>query len=84
VGDAVEATSCGRSGLPVPRRRTFASGILPFAHSEETFAAQSLLRSVSYAGSRARATPTLRTVFEVLGEVLGAPGYQFAWCSLRL
>jgi len=52
------------SGLPVPRRRTFATGILPFAHSEETFASQSLLRSVSYAGSRGTGNPDLAVRFQ--------------------
>jgi len=49
----------------MPRRRTFAVGILPSAHSEETFAPQSLLRSVSYAGSRSTCNPDLNPVVEV-------------------
>ena len=34
--DGAEATPTGGSGLPIPRRRTFATGIVPCAHSEET------------------------------------------------
>ncbi len=59
--DVAEAASPGRSGLPMPRRRTFAPGILPCAPSEETFASQSLLRSVSYAGSRSTGNPDHKT-----------------------
>jgi hypothetical protein len=42
----------------VPRRRTLTQGILPFVRSEETSLPPSWLRSVSYAGSVARATPS--------------------------
>jgi hypothetical protein len=47
------------SGLPVPRRRTFAQGILPFAHSDAAFASPSWLRSAAYAGSRGTGSPEL-------------------------
>ena len=52
-----EAPSTGRSGLPTPRRRTFAAGILPFAHSDADIAPQSLLRLSAYAGSRGMGNP---------------------------
>jgi len=39
------------SGLPVPRRRTFAPGILPFAHS--------MLPALRHPGSARPATPAL-------------------------
>ena len=44
--------------MPTPRRRTFAAGILPFAHSDAARAAQSLLRLSAYAGSRGVGTPS--------------------------
>ena len=62
---SAEAVPTGGSGLPVPSRRTFAAALQAFAHSEETFASQSLLRSVSYAGSRGTGNPDLNTVVEV-------------------
>jgi hypothetical protein len=36
----------------VPRRRTFATGILPVAHSDAAYASPSWLRLAAYAGSR--------------------------------
>jgi hypothetical protein len=44
---------------PVPRRRTFASGILPAAHSNAACASPSWLRLASYAGSRGTGSPSL-------------------------
>ncbi len=45
------------AGLPVPRRRTFAEGILPSAHSDADYAPQSLLRLSAYAGSQGMGSP---------------------------
>jgi len=42
--------------MPESHRRTFATGILPFAHSDADCASQSLLRLSAYAGSVIRAT----------------------------
>jgi hypothetical protein len=47
------------SGLPVPRRRPFASGILPSAHSDAAIASPSWLRLAAYAGSRGTGSPEL-------------------------
>jgi len=44
----------------VPSRRTFAPGIVPAAHSEETSLPPSALRSVSYAGSIGTGSPSRR------------------------
>jgi hypothetical protein len=42
----------------MPRRRTFASGILPFAHSELTALRPSWASLVSYAGSQGMGNPS--------------------------
>jgi len=55
----------------MPRRRTFASCILPCAHSDADGAAQSLLRLSAYAGSRSTGNPDLNTVVEVPVVVFG-------------
>jgi hypothetical protein len=47
------------SGPPVPRRRPFASGILPVAHSDAAGASPSWLRLAAYAGSRGTGSPSL-------------------------
>jgi|688.fasta_scaffold47108_2 hypothetical protein len=46
-------------GLPVSRRRTFAAGILPFAHSDAAYASPSWLRLAAYAGSGIRGPRSL-------------------------
>jgi hypothetical protein len=51
------AWACGGSGLPMPRRRTFAEGIVPSALSDAAGASQSLLRLAAYAGDGAWAAP---------------------------
>ncbi len=43
---------CAGEWPPMPRRRTFARGILPLTHSDADFASASCLRSSSHAGSR--------------------------------
>jgi hypothetical protein len=47
------------SGLPMPRRRTFATDILSFAPSDAACASPSWLRWASYAGSRGTGSPSL-------------------------
>jgi len=47
------------SGLPTPRRRTLASGILPFGSLGTAFAPPSWLSLGSYAGSRGMGNPSL-------------------------
>ena len=54
-----------RSGLPMPHRRTFAAGILPFAHSMLTSLSPSMAALVSNAGFRARAAPRRLHVAQV-------------------
>lgn len=44
--------------MPTPRRRTFATGIVPSAHSDADYAPQSLLRLSAYAGSWGTGTPS--------------------------
>jgi len=51
-----------RPGLPVPRRRTFAAGILPSALSDADCTPQSLLRLSAYAGSRGTGNPAPTTM----------------------
>ena len=78
------ASVCAGSGLPVPRRRTLTQrpirlwrigARLPFVRSEETSLPPSWLRSVSYAGSVARATPH--------GQSDSQPVIQIASLKLR-
>jgi len=45
------------SGSPEPVGRTFAAGILPFAHSDAAYASPSWLRLAAYAGSRDPGSP---------------------------
>jgi len=47
------------SGPPAPRRRSFATGILPAAHSDAAGASPSWLRWAAYAGSRGAGGPSL-------------------------
>jgi len=47
-----ESLRRGCSGLPMPRRRTFASPILGFAHSMLPSLRHPWLRSAAYAGSQ--------------------------------
>ena len=47
------------SGLPVPRRRALASGILPSARSTAAYASPSWLRVAADAGSRGTGSPSL-------------------------
>ena len=42
----------------MPHRRTFATGILPFAHSDAACASPSWLRLAAYAGSRGTGSPS--------------------------
>ena len=55
---AAEVTSVDGSGLPIPRRRTFAAPILGFAHSEETALRHPWLRWFPRPAPGAWATPT--------------------------
>ena len=50
------------SELPVPRRRTFAAGIVPAAHSNAAGASPSWLRLAAYAGSRGTGSSSLSSV----------------------
>ena len=63
-----EAMSAGRSGLPVPRRRTFAAPILGFAHSEETALRHPWLRWFPRPARGARATPTIERGYSARGS----------------
>jgi hypothetical protein len=55
------------SGLPMPRRRTFAPGILPCAHSDADCAPQSLLRLSAYAGLRGMGSPSRIEPYDMTG-----------------
>jgi hypothetical protein len=59
----------------VPSRRTFAKGVVPFAHSEKTFVSHSSLHSVFYAVSMAQMPPSSPFVFPI--------GSGLACCDLR-
>ena len=59
------------SGMPTPRRRTFAEGIVPSTHSDADCAPQSLLRLSAYAGSRGMGTPSRDRIQS--GTALGMP-----------
>jgi hypothetical protein len=63
-------------GLPVPSRRTFAPGILPYAHCGESCAAQSLLRLLSQpARGHGQPLPDLITE-EAGGSVLSSRSFE--------
>ncbi len=79
VVDVPEVASTGRPEPPMPPRRRFASGILPFAHSDADVTSQSLLRSSAYAGSGTRAAPTWAALSQEVDAFSGPWGQA---CSL--
>ena len=58
--ERLRAPGCG-SGLPMPRRRTFADALVASAHSDAAGASPSWLRLAAYAGSRGTGNPELRS-----------------------
>ena len=66
-----EAASTGRSGLPMPRRRTFAAGIHALRSLRGNCASPSWLRWFPRPALGAWATPTMRAFSKCFGGALG-------------
>jgi len=76
---ALDATSSSGSGLPVPSRRTFATGILPCAHST-----QARFGILPLARLRGRRDSTRCNVFEWVGVARAiSPDVRFGHPALR-